>query len=222
MRQRAVLRPYLPYAFDRGMATHYPCIPFERYADDILCPCRSETQARELWTVLEQRFADCGLRVHPDKTTIVYCKDADRRGPYPNEKFDFLGYTFRPRRSKNRWGKYFVNFSPGISNTAAKAIRQTIRGWQLDCRIDKKVDDLARMFNPVIQGWLTYYGRYYKSALYPTLRSLDRRLVRWAMAKYKRLKRHRRRSEHWIRRVAGQSPKLFAHWRVLHRAVAGQ
>lgn len=204
------------------MATHYPFIPFERYADDILCHCRSETQTRELWTVLEQRFAACGLRLHPDKPTIVYCKDADRRGQYPNEQFDFLGYTFRPRRSKNRWGKYFVNFSPGISNTAAKAIRQTIRDWQLDCRIDKKVDDLARMFNPVIQGWINYYGRYYKSALYPTLRYLDRRLVRWAMAKYKRLRRHRRRSEHWIRRVAGQSPKLFAHWRVLHRAVAGQ
>ena len=204
------------------MATHYPFIPFERYADDILCHCRSETQTRELWTVLEQRFAACGLRLHPDKTTIVYCKDEDRRGQYPNEQFDFLGYTFRPRRSKNRWGKYFVNFSPGISNTAAKAIRQTIRDWQLDCRIDKKVDDLARMFNPVIQGWINYYGRYYKSALYPTLRYLDRRLVRWAMAKYKRLRRHRRRSEHWIRRVAGQSPKLFAHWRVLHRAVAGQ
>jgi RNA-directed DNA polymerase len=78
------------------------------------------------------------------------------------------------------------------------------------------------MFNPVMQGWINYYGRDYKSALYPTLRYLDRCPVRWAMAKYKRLRRHRRRSEHWIRRVAGQSPKLFAHWRGLHRAVAGQ
>jgi group II intron reverse transcriptase/maturase len=213
---------FLHYAFDRWMSVHYPFIPFERYADDILCHCRSERQARELWTVLEQRFAECGLRLHPDKTTIVYCKDDDRRGHYPNEKVDFLGYTFRPRRSKNRWGKYFVNFSPGISKAAAKAIRQTIRSWRLDCRIDKKVDDLARMFNPVIQGWINYYGRYYKSALYPTLRYLDRRLAGWAMAKYKRLRRHRRRSEHWIRRVACQSPKLFAHWRLLHRASAGQ
>ncbi|MGH8489468.1 MAG: group II intron maturase-specific domain-containing protein [Gammaproteobacteria bacterium] len=77
------------------------------------------------------------------------------KGTIPNETFDFLGYTFRPRRSKNRWGRYFVNFSPGVSNAAAKAIRQTIRGWRLDCR----VDDLARMFNPILRGWITYYGR---------------------------------------------------------------
>lgn len=213
---------FLHYTFDRWMAMHHPSIPFERYADDILCHCRSEAQARWLWTVLEQRFAACGRRVHPDKTTIVYCKDDDRRGHYPNEQFDFLGYAFRPRRSKNRWGKYFVNFSPGISNSAAKAIRRAIRSWRLDCRIDKKVDDLARMFNPVIRGWITYYGRYYKSALYPTLRYLDQRLARWAMSKYKRLRRHRRRSEHWIRRIARRDPGLFAHWRLLYRATAGQ
>ncbi|HSF32923.1 MAG TPA: group II intron reverse transcriptase/maturase [Candidatus Tectomicrobia bacterium] len=213
---------FLHYTFDRWMAMHHPSIPFERYADDILCHCRSEAQARWLWTVLEQRFAACGRRVHPDKTTIVYCKDDDRRGHYPNEQFDFLGYAFRPRRSKNRWGKYFVNFRPGISNSAAKAIRRAIRSWRLDCRIDKKVDDLARRFNPVIRGWITYYGRYYKSALYPTLRYLDQRLARWAMSKYKRLRRHRRRSEHWIRRIARRDPGLFAHWRLLYRATAGQ
>ena len=140
------------------------------------------------------------------KTQIVYCKDDDRRGHYPNEKFDFLGYTFRARRSKNRWGKYFVNFSPGVSNAATKAIRQEIRDWQLRCRIDKWIDDLARMFNPVIRGWMNYYGRYYKSALYPTLRYLDRCLARWAMAKYKRLRRHRRRAEHWVRKVACAIP----------------
>ena len=104
----------------------------------------------------------------------------------PDEKFDFLGYTFRARRSKNRWGKYFVNFSPGVSNAATKAIRQRLRDWQFGCRIDKWIDDLARMFNPVIRGWMNYYGRYYKSALYPTLRYLNRCLARWAMAKYNR------------------------------------
>jgi RNA-directed DNA polymerase len=192
------------------------------WATRLLCHCRSEAQARGLWTVLEQRFAECGLMLHPSKTHIVYCKDDDRRGQYPNEPFDFLGYTFRPRRSKNRWGKYFVNFSPGISNAAAKAIRQTMRSWRLDCRIDKRVDDLARMFNPMIRGWINYYGRYYKSALSPTLRSLDRRLARWARAKYKRLRRHRRQAEHWRRRITRREPGLFAHWRLLHRAPAGQ
>ncbi|WP_456813856.1 group II intron maturase-specific domain-containing protein [Bradyrhizobium sp. USDA 4529] len=130
--------------------------------------------------------------------------------PYPEQKFDFLGYTFRARRSKNRWGKHFVNFSPGVSNAATKAIRQEIRAWQLRCRVDKRIDDLARMFNPIIRGWMNYYGRYYKSALYPTLRHLDRCLARWAMSKYKRLRRHRRRAEHWVRDIACRTPTLLA------------
>jgi group II intron reverse transcriptase/maturase len=213
---------FLHYVFDRWMASHHPRIAFERFADDILCHCRSEAQAGRLKRRLERRFAECGLELHPEKTKIVYCRDDDRRGHYPNEKFDFLGYTFRARRSKNRWGKYFVNFSPAVSDAAAKRMRQTIRAWQLGCRVDKRIDDLARMFNPVIRGWITYYGRYYPSALYPTLRYLDRRLARWAMAKYKRLRRHRRRSEHRIRAIAHRDPRLFAHWRWLDRAAAGQ
>ena len=128
------------------MAKHHPSIPFERFADDILCHCRSEAQAQWLKRVLEQRFAGCGLELHPHKTKIVYCKDADRRGHYPNEKLDYLGYTFRARRSKNRWGKYFVNFSPGVSDGAAKRMREAIRAWQLGCRVDKRIDDLARFF----------------------------------------------------------------------------
>jgi len=129
---------------------------------------------------------------------------------------------FRARRSKNRWGKYFVNFSPGVSNRATKAIREEIRRWQLRCRADKWIDDLARMFNPIIRGWITYYGRYYKSAIYPTLSHLDRRLAHWAMAKYKRLRRHRRRAEHWIREVVSRDPALFAHWPLLHRVPTGR
>jgi RNA-directed DNA polymerase len=101
-------------------------------------------------------------------------------------------------------------------------MRQAIRGWQLGCHVDKRIDDLARMFNPVIRGWLRYYGRYYPSALYPTLRYLDGRLARWAQAKYKRLWRHRRRSEHRIRAIAQRDPALFAHWQLLYRAAAGR
>jgi hypothetical protein len=172
--------------------------------------------------VLEQRFAECGLELHPQKTKIVYCKDDDRRGHYPNEKFDFLGYEFRARRSRNRWGKHFVNFSPAVSTAAAKRMRGEIRAWQLGCRVDKRIDDLARMFNPIIRGWIQYFGRYYPSALYPTLRYLDGRLARWAQAKYKRLRRHRRRSEHRIRAIAHRDPALFAHWPMLHRAAAGR
>ena len=213
---------FLHYAFDRWMALNHPDVPFERFADDVLCHCGSEQQARELKEHLERRFAECGLELHPQKTQIVYCKDEDRREEYPNTTFDFLGYAFRARRSKNRWGKFFVNFSPGVSNAATQAIRDEIRNWQLRCRIDRWVDDLARMFNPIIRGWMNYYGRYYKSALYPTFRYLDLCLAHWAMAKYKRLRGHRRRAREWVRRVVSRDPTLFAHWSILHRAAAGR
>ena len=209
---------FLHYAFDSWMARKFPVVAFERYADDAVCHCRSEAQAMALKRALEERMREVGLELHPAKTKIVYCKDADRRGDYAQTKFDFLGYTFRSRRSKNRWGKTFINFSPAISNKAAKLIRQTARRWRWQLRSDKSLEDLSRMFNPIIQGWINYYGRYYKSALYPTLRCLDRRLVRWATRKYKRLRRHRRRAEHWLRRIARKQPDLFAHWRLLHAA----
>ncbi|HXQ38223.1 MAG TPA: reverse transcriptase domain-containing protein, partial [Anaerolineales bacterium] len=213
---------FLHYTFDRWMARNHPDIPFERFADDALCHCGSEAQAKTLKEALEKRFAECGLQLHPEKTKIVYCKDDDRRGTSKNESFDFLGYSFRARRSKNRFGKFFVNFSPGVSNAATKAIREEIRRWQLRCRIDKWIDDLARMFNPVIRGWITYYGRYYKSALYPTFRYLDQCLANWAMAKYKRLRRHRQRAGHWVSKTASRDPRLFAHWPLLRRAATGR
>lgn len=213
---------FLHYVFDRWMTKHHPEIPFERYADDAVCHCSSELQAQKLQAELEQRFAQCGLMLHPGKTQIVYCKDNQRRGSHSNQKFDYLGYTFRPRLAMNRWGKTFVNFSPGIANRAAQAIRQTMRDWQLDCRIDKRIDDLAKMFNPIIRGWINYYGRYHKSALSRALMHLDLRLARWAMSKYRRLRGHRRRARYWVQDVRRREPALFAHWRLLYRATAGQ
>ncbi len=207
---------FLHHTFDAWMQRHYPSIPFERYADDSVCHCRTRKQAEHLKNALEQRFADCGLELHPEKTKIVYCKDDDRRLDYPATSFDFLGYTFRPRRSKNRKGKFFINFSPAISNKAAKAIRQEVRSWKLHLRSDKSLEDLARMFNAVIRGWINYYSAFYKSALYTTLRRIDRRLVIWATRKFKRLRGHRRRATHWLERIARRQPGLFAHWRLLH------
>jgi group II intron reverse transcriptase/maturase len=212
---------FLHYAFDKWMDREHPDIPFERYADDGVCHCKSEAQAETLRSELIDRLKEVGLELHPEKTKIVYCKDDDRRGDYPCISFDFLGYTFRPRRSKNRWGKYFINFSPAISNKAAKAIRQRVRSWRCHLRSDKALEELSRMFNAIIQGWINYYGRYYQSALYPILRCLDRRLARWATRKYKRLRGHRRRADQWLQRIAKKQPGLFAHWRLLH-ATAGR
>lgn len=207
---------FLHYAFDTWMEREYPTIPFERYADDAVCHCKSLAQAEYLLRKLNERMGNVGLELHPEKTKIVYCKDTDRQKDYSLTSFDFLGYTFRARRSKSRWGKFFINFSPAISNKAAKAIRQTSRKWNWPRRSDKSLEDLAQMFNPVIQGWINYYGRFYKSALYPALRCLDRRLVIWATRKYKRFRGHRRRASQWLERIARRQPNLFAHWRLLY------
>jgi RNA-directed DNA polymerase len=158
---------FLHYVFDEWMRIKFASVPFERYVDDVICHCTTESQAIDLWTAIKKRFAECGLELNEDKTKIVYCKDDDRRGRYPNEKFTFLGYTFMARRSKNRFGKHFVNFSPAISNKAKVKITRSMRDWYLGSKTDKELDDLARMFNKVIQGWINFYGKFYKSAMYP-------------------------------------------------------
>src|SRR5438270_3672970 len=175
---------FLHYALDRWLAVHYPQVPFERYADDVIAHCRTERQAQDIRKAIAARLQSCGLELQPEKTKIVYCKDGSRKKTYPNETFDFLGYAFRPRSSMTRKGKFFINFSPAVSNKAAKAIRDTFRSWKLPQRSDKAIDDLSRMFNPIIRGWIQYYGRYYHSALYPTMRELDRDLALWAKRKY--------------------------------------
>ena len=205
---------FLHYVFDKWMEKNRPQNPWARYADDGVAHCRSRAEADELLEQLRPRFAECGLELHPEKTRIVYCKDDDRRGEYPETKFDFLGYTFRPRRSKNRHGKFFINFTPGVSRKAAKAMRQTIRGWRLHLKPDKSIEDISRMFNPVVQGWINYYCRFYKSEMYSVLRHMNRALVQWARRKFKRLNRHRRRAEHWLGNLAKREPRLFAHWKM--------
>jgi RNA-directed DNA polymerase len=204
----------LHYAFDRWIAAKYPQVQFERYADDAIVHCKTEVEAQEVRAAIAARLEECRLELHPEKTKIVYCKDDDRRRTYPNEKFDFLGYTFRPRRSKNRKGKHFINFSPAVSDKAVRAIRAEIRSWSLPRRSDKSIEDLSRMFNPIVRGWLQYYGRYYRSALYPPMQQLDRALARWAYRKYKKLRGHLRRATHWIARMSRRDSRLFAHWQM--------
>jgi RNA-directed DNA polymerase len=212
---------FLHYVFDKWMERNYPQNPFCRYADDAIVHGRTEAEALEVKEALDARFKECGLELHPEKTKIVYCKDDLRRGNYPDTSFDFLGFTFRPMRSKNRKGKFFINFSPAVSNKAGKAMRQKARRWKMHLRSDKSLEDLSRMFGPTIRGWINYYGSFYKSALYPTLRHLNRTLVRWAMRKFKRFRRHHRRAEYWLVRIAKRQPWLFPHWKIGVRPTAG-
>ena len=205
---------FLHYGFDAWMARKYSSIPFERYADDAIVHCRTKKEAENMREAIILRLAECGLELNLQKTKIVYCQDADRRGKHEHEKFTFLGYEFRPRRARNHRGKYFVSFLPAISVKAATAIRQEIRGWKLQLRSDKSLEDFARMFNPILRGWMQYYGKYYRSMLHPVFRPLNRGLVRWACRKYKKLRNHRRRATQWLRRISIRSAQLWAHWQI--------
>jgi RNA-directed DNA polymerase len=205
---------FLHYAFDEWMRRNHKNIPFERYADDILVHCKSESQAKWIKATIENRFAECHLELHPEKTKIIYCKDQTRRGQCPNKKLDFLGYTFRARTAVDRYGRFFVSFLPAVSDEAAKSMRDEIRSWRIHRNSDKSLKDLAGIINPLIQGWINYYGRFYKSALYPIFNQLNRSLQRWAMRKYKKLRGRKRRATHWLGRIAKQMRCLFAHWRL--------
>ena len=206
---------FMHYAFDAWMVREFPAIGFERYCDDAVVHCHSERQARQVRDAIAARMAQVGLELHPDKTRIVYCKDADRTSSSEHEKFTFLGYEFRPRLAKNRHGKHFVSFLPAVSTDAMKAMGAEIRSWSLGRRSDKSLDDLAVMFNSIVQGWINYYGRFYKSRLLYFLRRLNQHLVRWATRKYhKRLRNKERRAMAWLAEIARRSPRLFAHWRL--------
>ncbi len=205
---------YLHYAFDRWMQKHYPEVPFERYADDVICHLRTEEQAEELKAALEKRFEECCLKLHPEKTQIVYCRDDRRRKDYPRHKFDFLGFTFRPRSVKSREGEYFIGFNPAVSNKAMRRMSRRSRSWKLHLRNNQSLEDLARACNPVVRGWVNYYGSYYRSALEDLARQLDLRLGIWAEWKFKKFRGHSGRAIKWVRGIKKREPDLFAHWQL--------
>jgi RNA-directed DNA polymerase len=213
---------FLHYALDAWMGRSYPGIQFERYADDILVHSRSREEAEAVLEAIRDRFAQCGLELHPTKTRIVYCKDDDRRGEYEHITFTFLGYTFGPRRAKNRWGKFFVSFLPAISTKAAKAIRATIRGWRMaSTRNNQRLEDLAKLVNPYVRGWMNYYGRYYRSMVVQVLRTLNGALAAWVRRKYTRFRNRERASMYWLGRIARRDTKLFVLWQLGVRPEAG-
>lgn len=204
---------FMHYAFDVWMTKTFPDTPWCRYADDGLVHCRTEQEAQAIKAALEARLRQCGLEMHPDKTKIVYCKDGQRKGQYPNTQFDFLGYTFRSRLVKNRKrNSMFVNFTPAVSNSALKSMRQATRKLNYRNRTNLSLADIARLHNPILRGWLEYYGRFYPSALYPVLRHFNRTLVAWAMKKFRRLKGHKIRASRFLQGLAAKCPYLFVHW----------
>jgi RNA-directed DNA polymerase len=203
---------FLHYALDMWLVREFPAVPFERYADDAILHCKTQQQAQVVLDAIVERLAQVGLELNLDKTRIVYCKDSNRTGSHEHEQFTFLGYTYRPRRARSRSGDYFVSFCPAVADDAAKAIRRRIKRWRLHLWSGQSLADIARAINPVVRGWINYYGRFYRTRLVQTLRRIDEYLVRWAMRKYKRLRQHPTRTWGLLARISKREPELFAHW----------
>jgi RNA-directed DNA polymerase len=202
----------LHYAFDAFLAREFPSVPFERYADDAVIHCATERQARQVWAALDARLTSLGLQLHPDKTRIVYCKDKRRRGSHEHTSFTFLGYTFRPRKAKGRDGGLYLGFLPAVSAAALAKMSRKLRRWRLHLWITRSLDELADAINPIVRGWMHYYGRFYRSALLPLLERINTYLMRWAGRKYKRLRTYKRFKAWWLA-ILDRDPELFAHWR---------
>jgi RNA-directed DNA polymerase len=205
---------FLHYVSDVWMTKHYPTNPWCRYADDGLVHCETERQAKEVQKALEQRFKACGLELHPTKTKIVYCKDANRKGNYPDTKFEFLGYCFRRREVRTQQNKLYMGFSPAASPTAQKSMRAKTRAQRFYRRTELSLNDIAEQFNPVLRGWMQYYGRYHRSEMNSVLRHFNKTLVAWAMRKYKKLRGRKTEASIFMQRIAKKEPHLFAHWKM--------
>jgi len=209
---------FMHHAFDRWMQEIHPNCPFARYADDAVAHCLTEKQAQYMLGTIGRRLAKYGLKLNLQKSSIVYCRDSRRREAHACKQFTFLGYTFRPRVAKNRHGKMIQCFLPVVSPEARKKMLRTIRGWKLQRQTPASIGELAAHYNPILRGWLNYYGHFYKSALLRVFDRFEAALVRWARRKYKKLRRHEGRSYLWIWRLARRQPQLFTHWLAYRRA----
>ena len=203
---------FLHYAFDDYMAKAYPNIWWERYADDGVLHCQSYKQAVFIKDKLVERFRQFGLELNTEKTRIVYCKDDRRKQTFVCTQFTFLGYTFRPRLNKSREGKFFVGFTPAVSEKAKTVMKQKIRSWKIQMKANYTLQDIGTMINKVVQGWINYYTHFYKSEFYEVLRYLNKCLIKWVKRSYKK-KNTRKRAEHWLGAVARRDRNLFAHWK---------
>jgi RNA-directed DNA polymerase len=210
---------FMHYAFDIWMERRYPQCRLARYADDGVVHCHSQEQAREVMQSIASRLAKCGLTMHPEKSKVVYCKDSNRTRVYPHVHFTFLGFTFRPRKALSKTRRIFTSFLPGVSADAMKKMRQAVRGWQLNRQTHVALAALAKLYNPIIQGWWNYYGAFYPTAMLAVYRHIDCALERWARRKYKALSGRHCASVQWLRKIKNAEPRLFYHWTVVGNEV---
>ena len=203
---------FLHYVFDDFMSKEFPNIPWVRYADDGALNCVSIKQAKYIIKVLDKRFKTFGLELNLSKTKIVYCKDNNRKGAYENQKFDFLGYTFRSRVARKKNGEIFIGFLPAMSDKAQKEIKRKIRDWRIQDMAHQNLKDIAERINKQVQGWINYYTQYYKTGIYEVLRYINRCLIKWVVRKFKKIC-SRKRATKWLNKIAKTNSNIFAHWK---------
>ena len=205
---------FMHYAFDDWLARMQPMVRFERYCDDVIVHCVSEKQAHYIKRSIKERLERLGLELHPEKTKIVHCIQEGRTRSQEVVEFTFLGYTFRPRYSRLKDGRWKTGFLPAVSKAAKKAMARVIRGWRLGRRTDLSFRELATMINRVVAGWINYYGRFYKSMLIAFLADrINPHLVKWASRKFKHLHRAPAKARKRLAQIATEYPGIFAHWR---------
>ncbi len=205
---------FLHYALDVWLTKTHPEVVFSRYADDGVIHCRRQNQAEAVMREISERLRECKLEMHPEKSRIVYCRDNRRRMDYPATEFTFLGYSFRPRLAKDREGRIFLGYIPAVSREALTAMRQKVRSWRLKQQTGRSLAELSKEYNPVLQGWVNYYGRFYKTALVPLWRSVNNHLLYWLMWKHKRLKKRRAKARKVLEQMARKNARAFVHWRM--------
>ncbi len=206
---------FLHYAFDRWLSRNFPDVQFERYADDAVVHCDSERRAQAVLAALGNRMAEVGLQLHPAKTRIVYCGRNRRHDTVVTTKFDFLGFTFQNRAARDRHGEIFTSFLPAVSKDALKKMSRELRSWRLHMHIGYTFSELARWINPIVRGWMQYYGAFYRTELYPLLRRINYYLMRWVRKKFRRLGTFKKFHRRW-KQITEAYPLYFAHWKLVH------
>ena len=204
---------FLHYAFDKWMEKNYPQIPFERYADDTICHCHSLKQAEYMQAMIQQRLAECKLQLNEKKTKIVYCKSSNQKDNHSEVAFDFLGFTFQPRESVDKQGNRFTGFLPAISRKSMKRINEKICSWNLTGLTNQTLEYIASEINPVVRGWMTYYGKFYPTRLKWFMQTLNGRLTRWVIRKFEKYKNRFILAQKWLARIAEKDGLFFYHWK---------
>lgn len=206
---------YLHYAFDEWMVRNYPDVKFERYADDAVIHCKKLKEANDLLYKVRARMNDCKLDLHKQKTKIVFCHDTkrDMKTNFPTE-FDFLGMTFKRRTAMGRDGRPFDGFMPGISKSGLKSISDEIRSWNVGRASDLSLEQISKMYNPKLRGWVNYYAPFYPRALRPINRQWRAVLNKWARRKFKRFGGYKTNAGDWLLEVSRKETHLFAIWEV--------